>query len=82
MAFAYVERLLDHPERVGQSLDTLEALLREIVSNNLYPDAREYYEPLQSLIESIEPYPTGKQLTPELLLRKFQSEGNVVDSSC
>jgi len=75
MAFAYVERLLEHPERVGQSLDTLEALLRQIVSNNLYPDAREYYEPLQSLIESIEPYcATGRPLTPELLLRKFQSE--------
>lgn len=82
MAFAYVERLLEHPRRVGDALKTLEDLQKKILSRNLYPDPEEYYEPLRSLIESIEPYATGRKLTTEILLQKFQSDGKVVDISC
>lgn len=78
MAFAYVERLLVHPERVRDALKNLEDLQRMIVSQNLYPDPEEYYEPLKSVIETIESHGTGKKLTPELLLKKFQSDGKVV----
>lgn len=74
MAFAYVERLLEHPRRVGDALKTLEDLQKKILSRNLYPDPEEYYEPLRSLIESIEPYATGRKLTTEILLQKFQSD--------
>jgi ubiquitin thioesterase protein OTUB1 len=77
MAFAYVERLFDHPERVRDALKNLEDLQRMIVSQNLYPDPEEYYEPLRSIIETIKSQ-TGRKLTPELLLKKFQSDGKVV----
>jgi ubiquitin thioesterase protein OTUB1 len=78
VAFAYVERLLEHHERVGDALNTLEELQRTIVSKGLYPDPEEYYEPLRSLIGSIGPYATGRMLTPELLLQTFQSDGAIV----
>lgn len=67
---------------MGDALETLEFLQRKIVLNNVYPDPDEYYEPLKSLIESIEPHASGRKLTPELLLQKFQSDGKVVDISC
>jgi ubiquitin thioesterase protein OTUB1 len=82
MAFAYVEQLLENPGRVDDALNTLEDLQRKIVSRSLYPDPEEYYEPLKFLIESIESFVPGRKLTPELLLRKFQSDGKVVDISC
>jgi len=78
MAFAYVERLLDHPGRVADALKNLEGLQKKIISRNLYPDPEEYFDPLRSLIHSIEFHSTARKLTPELLLRKFQSDGTVV----
>jgi ubiquitin thioesterase protein OTUB1 len=77
MAFAYVERLLENPAHVDDALKTLQDLQKKIVSRNLYPDPEEYYEPLKTLIESIESSAAGRNLTPELLLRKFQSDGKL-----